>query len=481
MSEIRERRVDLRDEVRQAQKERARGEEEILDLFKAVGKDRSRAVELNHIDIKDLDANMQRALQHLIADQLKGQLPTQLATALEHGAVGTDLLNLLKQRLANSADPNARSARAADADAARHLATDLNVPQQALRWTQFVQRAQHVPGSHMQDRAGAASPKGEISTLLELLGEKKALHGASLRAPHLVERALADLSPRQRAALMRSVFGEKMARLLSEIGVNDPLHFVRMGALPAGRGELANVLGLSRGQLLVLLMRAELLKIGPGNNGELGIRPDLLLALQHAGIAMLGTMAAVRSLPREEINYIYQLLREGAAGFTKGDGKSRPVVKRDLLHWARMAARKRSDILLADGEQNGGKYTTADAQELIQAWYLENLFWEEIAQARRQRYEREQEAKDEQEKRDRRQREKEQDEQGSQKDEESALIESLPELEYDKGRSDQLMCFWITDYNAGPRDMFGPKRMYVCVDPETGAIIPQQIELLASK
>jgi hypothetical protein len=38
------------------------------------------------------------------------------------------------------------------------------------------------------------------------------------------------------------------------------------------------------------------------------------------------------------------------------------------------------------------------------------------------------------------------------------------------------MCFWITDFNADSSNPGGIRRMYVCIDPDSGAIIPQAIE-----
>ena len=48
--------------------------------------------------------------------------------------------------------------------------------------------------------------------------------------------------------------------------------------------------------------------------------------------------------------------------------------------------------------------------------------------------------------------------------------------QYDDERTDQLMCFWITDFNANLTKPGGMRRMYVCIDPVSGAIIPQSIE-----
>ena len=49
-------------------------------------------------------------------------------------------------------------------------------------------------------------------------------------------------------------------------------------------------------------------------------------------------------------------------------------------------------------------------------------------------------------------------------------------VDYDANRQDNLMCFWITDFSAGP--VAGMvRRMYVCVDPKSGQIIPQGLDV----
>src|SRR5206468_2534499 len=120
--------------------------------------------------------------------------------------------------------------------------------------------------------------------------------GPGLRSPKLVERGLETLSPAQRDLLLRAAVGEGLALRLKDLGVTDPLLLVKAGALPEGRAALAEALGMDRGKLLTLLLRTELLKVGGGKNGELGIRPDLLGPLYHSGIAMLGTLAFLRAL-----------------------------------------------------------------------------------------------------------------------------------------------------------------------------------------
>ncbi len=470
MSQIRDRHVDLSDQIKDMMHERAKGDAQVRDLVKSVQKDRARLAELAKVEVKVLEPATQQMLGQTLARELRGQLPPQIARALEGGSAGSDLLQNLLGRFGHGRPPQATSPEAARAQAA-----DTSMPQQALRWTQFVQRAQHVPGSQLQGRAGSAAPKGEGTSLAELIGQRaRGVLGPGLRSPQLVARNMADLSPQQRELLMKATFGDGLAKLLGGLGIGDPLSFVKAGALPHDRAALAEALGMGRGELLGLLMKAELLKIGPGKNGELGIRPDLLGPLKDAGIAMLGTLAAARILTREEMAAIYGLLRLSAGGFAKTMKGSRPPVKRDLLHWARQAGRRPSDILLAEWDEER-HLAKGDAQELIAAWYLENLWWDTLAAAKeRVRHEydrRERERRESQREHERREGERKREE------DERRECELLgPEMEYDSQRQDELMCFWITDFNTNPALPQSMRRMYVCIDPRTGAIIPQQVE-----
>jgi hypothetical protein len=440
-------------------------DDQLRELLKEIARDKRRAVQLVQVEVKQLTTESRQQLGQLLTHELAGQLPAALAQAVAQAQVGTDVLTTLCQRLANAySTDDRRLGQAATAEAARAQASDGRVPQQALRWTQFVQRATHVPGASVQSRAGSAAPKGEMAAFAELLGQRRPSAGAAgLRTPRLVERALADLTPGQRAALMQSTFGDRLASVLMGLGMGDPLALVKAGALPGGRAALAGELGMERGKLLALLMRVELLKIGPGRSGELGVRPDLLGPLARAGVAGVSTLAALRSLPADELGAVYRLLRQGAGGFARAVKNQRPPLKRDLVDWTRTAARRPSDILLADADALG-ELSRGDAQELVTAWYLEGRLWDALA--RRER--------DEEEARDRRGRERDGREDGER--EEQHDDDPLADLEYDKGRDDRLMCFWITDHGTDPTAPRSTRRMYVCVDPATGAILPQQVE-----
>lgn len=479
MTQIGDSRIDLLDRAGEAARDRQSADEQVRTLIEEITKDRAKAAELAKVEIKNLDPATKTQLAQMLAQQLRGQIPAQLAKALASGNPSLDVLEQLANRLANSAsqDPSARQGKAGSSEAARQMATDKSVPQQALRWTQFVQKAQHVPGAQTQQRSGASGPKGEGTAFMELLGSVITGRGPGLRSPQLVARSMSDLSPTQRAVLMQATFGDALALQLQELGVDDPLLFVRAGSLPDGRADLAKALGIPRARLLGLLMRAELLKIGGGRNGEMGIRPDLLGPLRHAGIAMLGTMASLRGLSREELAHIYELLRQAAGGFARAVKGARPPLKRDLLHWARAATRQRSEIMLADVERREGHLDSSDAQELIQAWYMENLLWERLAQARRRQEELDQSFKRVQrEERERQQRDRDQRDQQQEEDVPDWIDDPYPYLEYDTERGDNLMCFWITDFNADLSNPGGIRRMYVCIDPDSGAIIPQAID-----
>ena len=115
--------------------------------------------------------------------------------------------------------------------------------------------------------------------------------------------------------------------------------------------------------------------------------------------------------------------------------------------------------------------------ELVQAWYLENLLWDELAGQRR-RAAQERERQQLQRDREQRERERRDGERRREEDDDHADWvddDIVPELQYDQERDDRLMCFWISDNSSDPENP-GTKRMYVCVDPDTGAIIPQYIE-----
>src|SRR5690606_14158938 len=147
-----------------------------------------------------------------------------------------------------------------------------------------------------------------------------------------------------------------------------------------------------------------------------------------------------------ELKRVYDKLRAGAGGFANVMLGGRIPVKRDLMHWARTAARRKSDILSADSDEYAGRMARDDAMELIQAWYLENLLWEELDGRSRKRGGR--------------------GEQDDSEDPEWVNDDIVPELEFDEERNDNLMCFWVVEPSDDPAKP-GLRNMYVCVDPDT--------------
>lgn len=468
--------IDNRPTLHELNRQQNKGQDYIRDLVREIAQDRSEIQQLRNLDISQLGAGDRSKLSQMLADQLRGQLPPNLARALVDGTAGPKTLSQLVERLANAQqqDLNARASTALTADAARDSASDPSLPRQALQWARFVQKAQHVPGSSMQNSGGVLAPRSEGAILAQIIGGSVNLGlagGPGLRSPSLVARAMADLSPMQRLQLMTQTFGPQLAAQMMEMGINDPLMFAKAGGLPGDREALAEALGMSRDKLLGLLMRAELLKIGPGRNGELPIRPEFLAALKDAGIAMLGTLAALRGLSFEDLALILKRLRQSSGGFGNAMRGGQVPGKRDLVHWARTAARKRSDILFGSSEEWDGGSRRGDAQELIQAWYLENLLWTELDDARRR-------GQVDSERQRERQQQQDQERQRRGDDEPDWVGDDIvPRLEEDESRDDRLMCFWITDHVPGDGMMAAAeRRMYVCVDPDTGAIIPQFIE-----
>ncbi len=442
---------------------RGMSDSEVRDLLRSIAKDKTRVLELAKLDMRLVSHEMQQAIGRHLATQLRGQLPPALAQAVAAATVGPEVLQSLAARLANAyGNQTARATvQVATPEAARTQAGSEVLPQQALRWTQFVQKVLQPPGAVLRDRAGVAAPKGELAILAELLGERRESVGAAgLRAPRLVERSLADLSPLQRSALLSGALGEELAGKLLRLGIGDPLSLVQAGALPLDRAALAEALGMRRGKLLALLMRMELLQVGPGKDGEQGIRLELLGPLYRSGIAMLGTLAALRGLSQAELSTIYKKLRASTSGLARAVRNEHTPTKADLMHWARAAARRPSSILLADLDDEEQPLARGDAEELVAAWYLENRLFDELREHERERERREEERREqEDEQRDEQQRDDE-----------------LSELEYDDQRGDRLMCFWITDFNALPGQPHSMRRMYVCIDPATGGIISQDVE-----
>ena len=122
-------------------------------------------------------------------------------------------------------------------------------------------------------------------------------------------------------------------------------------------------------------------------------------------------------------------------------GGERPILKKDLQHWAKSAARRKSSLLDADWENMPRK--PGDAEEMIMAWYLEH--WEQL------------EGKKEDDKRDK-----------------EAFREAqqlaLPNTRHDPARDDGLICFWVERPNYDVNRPSLTELAYVCLDPRTGLV-----------
>ena len=125
------------------------------------------------------------------------------------------------------------------------------------------------------------------------------------------------------------------------------------------------------------------------------------------------------------------------------------------------ASKKRSE-LLSDQEPGERDITLERAEELAYSWYLETRYWEALERYRRER----------QEPQHREDPSPEEDaEQGEDPNQDSPV-----EIVHDEQREDGLVCFWITDYAPLGAKKQATRHAYVCVDPQSGALIPQSIE-----
>jgi hypothetical protein len=321
----------------------------------------------------------------------------------------------------------------------------------AKNWNSFVQASTNtqglkdtLPGSKDGVREGQ-QPNELLAQ--EIPRREEALVG--LRSPTRVGDPFGGLNNKQKLDIMSAGFGKQLAMAFKEMGVRDPSALMRMAATPEGRQELAQKLGLSRGQLTVHVARAEMLTIGPGRHGEQALRPQHLPALQRASIVTQAHLASVNNLPKEQFAEVFASVRQGYSGFAKALTGERPILKKDLQHWAKAASRRKSDLLDADWEDMPrGK---GDAEEMIMAWYLQH--WAELEGDAKQK-----KADDEKERAKERLRDADK----------TGL--SMPETKYDPARDDGLICFWIERPNLDWERPTLTEMVYVCLDPKTGSI-----------
>lgn len=327
-------------------------------------------------------------------------------------------------------------------------------------WNSFVQAATSSQSPQESLPLGKDGLRPEGQAPHELLGQElpnrdsaQPLTSAGLRSPIRTGDAFAGLNNKQKLDIMTASFGKEMAMALKEMGVRDPAALLKMAANPNAREALAKELGMSRAQLTVHLVRAEMVSIGPGRNGEQALRAQHLPALQSANIVTSSHLATVHALPKEQFSEVFQTVRQNFSGFAKAMSGERPILKKDLQHWAKAASRKKSDLLDADWEDMPKK--NGDAEEMIMAWYLEH--WADL------------EAKDEERRNQKR----------DEMSKERARAEkelSLPESKYDPSRDDGLICFWIERPNLDWERPTLTEMVYVCLDPKTGLIDMKQKE-----
>lgn len=137
-----------RDLTADARRAAQSGDEALEQVLKDMAGSRVRAADVARLDLDALSEAGRSNLQRAIAEQLKGQLPPNLAKALSEGKLGPDLMSRLLDRIVNINDPNAanKTPKADSPEAARQQAKDGSMPEFGLRWAQFVQKAQHIPG-----------------------------------------------------------------------------------------------------------------------------------------------------------------------------------------------------------------------------------------------------------------------------------------------------------------------------------------------
>ncbi|MCC6810486.1 MAG: hypothetical protein IT381_23845 [Deltaproteobacteria bacterium] len=328
----------------------------------------------------------------------------------------------------------------------------------AKNWSTFVQAATSAQGPQ-ESLPLSKDGVREGQSPMELLGNEiprreqaEPLMGAGLRSPARAGEPFAGLNNKQKLDIMTAGFGRELAMALKDLGVRDPVALLKLAANPEARETLAQRLGMTRGQLTVTLARAEMLGIGPGRQGEQALRPQHLPALQQANIVTTKHLAVVHSLDKTDFSEVFTNVRQNFSGFAKAMTGERPILKKDLQHWAKTASRRKSDLLDASWEEMPRRQ--GDAEEMIMGWYLQH--WAELEDQR------EQKARDELNKEKLKEAEK------------HGL--SLPEAKYDPTRDDGLICFWIERPNLAVDRPTLTEMVYVCLDPKTGLIDMKQKE-----
>jgi hypothetical protein len=414
--------------TRKAERERGASEHELDRILSEIKRDVSKATLLAGMDLSLLEPEQLLEVRKLLAALLKDQLPPELLAQILDGSVElatlTKLAELLSQQGGSGEAPKA-AGEASGTDTMLSPEQTENEPHGASR--KGGKTLEREPDSATrQTRPGR--DLGASTTVLQ---------------PKDASLNLEQLPP--------SAFKSALDALFKRFGSEDPRTLIHHLQDPANRAALAKDLGLSRGQLLGILYRLEMLQIGKGRNGEAALQLHHLPPLEAAGISMMASLEQLRSLPEQELNWFYRALLHFKV----------KISRRDLRHWMVSASKKRSE-LLSDQEPGERDITLERAEELAYSWYLETRYWEALERYRRER----------QEPQHREDPSPEEDaEQGEDPNQDSPV-----EIVHDEQREDGLVCFWITDYAPLGAKKQATRHAYVCVDPQSGALIPQSIE-----
>lgn len=384
-------------------------------------------------DMSKAGANVRQVAAESYLRVLK-TLPGFTSPTLSQPPTANQLRDLLKQLLSaekqgllkpeSFAPPRPETARKSDASPA------------GKAWGDFVQAPTNAQGAQNK----AIDQQQLLGEELKSAGQE--LEGAGLRSPQFAGEPFTALSNKQKLTLMTEAFGSELAGQLKQNGIREPLGLVRAGLTAEARAGLSQQLGVGRGELLVHLARSELMLVGPGRNGEQALRPQHLPALAGSGIVTLAQLGAAKGLSPEQFDGLYAQIRGNFSGFARALSGERPILKKDLAHWAKSAAKKKSSIL--DSEWDDSPRRTGDAEEQIMAWYLQHF-----AELEKKQHDRH--LKD-------------------------ALKLELPLMRHDPLRDDGLVCYWIEKPSFDTNRPTFSEMVYVCLDPKTGVVDPRQKE-----
>ena len=395
---------------------------------------------LAQMDWKQFSPDQLQAIQDVILSMLAGQLPKETLAQLGSDAIDITTLQKLVEYILKSTS----SSQNETGD------DSLKRPLGEHEGDSFLE-----PGDAPSENKIFSDKQKGVSTLKgELQGEVEGPLSTTIldHAPKsLTGTNRSDSESLSLTQLPNSKFKTVLDKLTRILDSTNPGEIIERLQYPKHRAELARELGISRGQLLGILYRLEMLQIGKGRNGEEALQLQHLDPLDAAGISLLTSLSHLRSLPDQELNWFYRALRRFKV----------QVAMRDLTHWMVSASHKRSQLVLEEGASERA-LSAEQAEELAYRWYLESRYWE-ILEQYRQEEERSRQGRGS----------KHEEEQG----EESSHAEDNPiEIERDESRDDNLICFWISDHAPTGLSSEGRRHAYVCVDPKTGELIPQSTE-----